>query len=202
MLLGLYGPHAIGKTTAARQLMTRWAGDTRYSHIRVISPDVCTVYWMERGVWKSEHQSKEVWKGKSAAKLPFIMDMVGDDSTLYLVESARYFSGMFEYLVEAHRLAGGGSRYYVVVTQGDILGRQIAARCKEIGKTFRDDYWTPEKLQYEAWGRYESPTEKYLRPAGIHYSISCIDEERRQWPLLKELISRDVLRPVDWWYKS
>lgn len=201
MLLGIWGPFAIGKTTHVNSYMARCNGNPAFKNTVFVFADIALEYRMNRfGQFRDAPPDKQRWKGLQSTKEHFIHDMVADDSTFWVVESARYFTGMFECLVEAHNLCDGGLRFIVPVTDGPTMIKFMQARCVERNKEYRADYWTPERALYESDGRYTNAVEKWFAPNGIPTMIIPIDESRDAFYRMRGCLDTWLKLQPDQWY--
>lgn len=201
MLLGLWGPFAIGKTTFLNAFMCNRAGNPAYSNTVFVYADLSLEYRMDKKFqWREKAARGSHWNGKQADKAPFIADMIADDNTMWMVESARYFTGMYECLVTEHELSDGGLRFVIPITDAATMEAFLRARCESRNKTFREDYWEAQKLVYEADGRYTNAAKNWFRPAGIPYEVVSIYEDRKQFTTVAGILNTWLQVPSDKWY--
>lgn len=209
MLLGIWGPFAIGKTTHLRHYMeTRNSGSPVYDLIplqRVIfvHADLSTEYHMVRGdfVAKKLTGHDNHWMGKQEYKIQHINDMIADDRRYWVVESARYFSGMYEHLVKAHDDSGGGLRFILPITDGPTMIKFLKARCESKDKAFRADCWVDGgKAEYECDARYTNAAKKWFGPNGIPYMTVPIDETRNEFYRVSACLDAWLKVKPDRWY--
>ena len=203
--LGVYGAHAAGKTTAIHRF---------YDEIETVnfktSPKFTIIfadnnnaeYRYDQGVlsFKDRTPGGSLWNGKSVGKRAAIRDCVADDSRVYLVESARFDTHVG--IANAHMEYEGGSNVVFVTLEWQTMGLFIQQRCDIKGKTFRADYWTPAKLNYEGYKRYINQAHKYLDPARVPYKVFQIDEQRENWTDVMAHITSLLDRPMEAWYGS
>lgn len=201
MLLGIWGPFAVGKTTFLNSFMAARAGNPAFKSTVFVFADLCMEYRMDRhGQWRETILKGSHWNGKQVDKERYIHDMIADDSQTWVVESARYFSGMYECLVDAHNLCEGGLRFVIPITDGPTMIKFMQARCDLRGKEFRADYWDADRVAYEADGRYTNAAVKWFKPNGISYQVVMVDESRKQFANIGGILNTWLQRPADEWY--
>lgn len=203
MLVGVWGPFAIGKTTYISAYQANHKGDA-YKHVSFVYADLSLEYhWsvkQQRWVDKQCKGEEDHWKGKQACKEAFIDDMVADDRRLWIVESARYFSGMYECLVEVFQRYDGGMAFIIPTTDGATMKAFMQARCEGRGKTFREDYWDDRRVEYEAGARYLNAADKWFQPNKIPFTALHIDSGRSQFSGVGMALDSYIKRPVSKWY--
>ena len=203
MLLGIWGPFAIGKTTYLTQFMNSRQGDLGFKRTIIVMADLSQEFRMDVfGQWGSvvRKGDDDHWKGKQSEKEARIRDMVADDRYMWVVESARYFSGMYECLVDAHNLCDGGLRFIIPITDGPTMVKFMQDRCAKRNKAYREDYWVPDRVAYEADKRYTNAAEKWFKPNGIPYEIVHIDESRDTFYRVGGVLECWLKLRPDQWY--
>lgn len=200
MLLALWGTHAIGKTTFLQsligQLTTLHKNSKQLKQLVIVQADL-EREWTAMNGWAVVKR----WKIPNIQKRAVVQDMVADDNHLYLIESARYFGGMYPVLVSAYKQCRGGVYFIIPVASADDVRYFIRQRCLMNGKEYQADYWG-DHADYECNGRYSNPARKWFQPAGIPYDIVTIERDRKAW---KQVIERQVWRLIcqrseDWYY--
>lgn len=180
-ILGIWGPFAVGKTTYINAFMCRQAGNQHFRNVVFVFADLSLEYHMDKhGQWRDKtlNGADDHWKGKQIDKEARIRDMVADDRYIWVIESARYFSGMYECLVDANQMSNGGMRFILPITDGHTMTIFMMERCAQRNKTFRADYWDERRVAYEANARYTNAAEKWFKPNGIPYEVVEIDKTR------------------------
>lgn len=201
MLLGIWGPFAVGKTTHINAYMARCNGNDKFRNVRFVYADNALVFHMDRYLqFRDVPTDEAIWKGKQIDKVPWINDMVADDRTFWVVESARYFTGMYECLVKAHNMSDGGLRFIVPITDGSTMIKFMQARCKDFGKEFNAEYWQSQRAIYEADGRYTNAVQRWFIPNGIPVMIIPIDESRDGFYRMNGCLDTWLGLQPDQWY--
>lgn len=197
MLIGIYGPHSIGKTTFMRHLIVEFQAlkaAPALLRVTLVQADN-ELEWSIRDDLVSNHR----WKDKALPKRRLVHELIADDTRLYIMESARFFSGMWPEIVAAYKLARGGAQFIIPVASPDDLQYFIQQRCIMNGKPYRSDVWGP-KAHYESDFRYSNPMRKWLTPAGIPWSQYVIGRERKTWKQIEVQIWRLIATPPEDWY--
>jgi hypothetical protein len=202
MLLALYGPFAIGKSTFLDTHMDYFADNLpEWLNLSVVLADYADEYRYMKisDTWQVVHD-KPRWKGKKEDKLPYIADMVRDRKRLWIVESARYFGGLQDIFIEYHNKFCGGVKFMVFRTDLNTARKFMIERCEFRNKTFNEEYWTPQRLAYESMGRYINVVNNSYTPAGVKCDVMPVSYDRREWDMVKGKI-RAILQWDDtWWY--
>jgi hypothetical protein len=160
-LIALFGPHAVGKTTAAR----RWVD--RYKPRLVAA--LCDV---QRGYDGAAETRVKEWKGTFAQK------------AVLLAAEARRRPGVF--LIETGRgnmilpaLAPDDAVVHVYCSPAR-LRENLRARAARLGKKFNEPYWDDDRCGYEARRRLDNCAARHLRPGQM--ASFKIDDYARDWP--------------------
>lgn len=208
MILGMYGPHAVGKTTFLRGVMdevveaiNHKSKGTHFPEPVIVLADNNEEYHYNRknDCWVLSN-NKPRWKGKKHEKVPYLHGMVSNKDKLWIIESARYFGGLQHDLLEAYDVCGGGLQFYVPLTDFDTFHKFMQDRCAKANKVFRSDYWTMEKLIYESSGRYINMMNNNYKPAGVKVYTHAIDYERKAWNDIRTVLLSLARKELDWWY--
>lgn len=203
MLLGIWGPFSVGKTTYLTQYMERQASNLAFKNVVFVFADLSMEYHMDKnGHWNGipRKGDEDHWKGKQDIKEAYIQEMVADDKTFWVVESARYFSGMYGCLVDAVTQCDGGLRFIVPVTDGPTMVKFMKARCEKRNKVYREDYWDERRVAYEADARYTNAVRKWLEPAGVPCEVFTVDETRETFRRAGGFLSTWLkLKPEQWY---
>lgn len=157
-VIGMVGPHAIGKTTAAR----RWAA--RYTKLVVAIADQ---QWEESASGK---ERVKAWKGTAEEKEALVADRRARP-VVTLVESV---------WTTACRFFTPEEPIIIVTCDWRVMERVFRERVKRLGKTFKEDYWTPRKMGYESAVRYLNFAQKNWSPQ--QYRHFNIEDQARDWP--------------------
>lgn len=144
-VIGLIGPHAVGKTTAAR----RWAA--RYSGLTACLTDIQLV--LRNGV----ETRVRGWKGTKEEKIELTRE-AQSYSGVVLVESARGFSTWLSVLLPTD--------FVIVITCSESLGRQWLEERR--GGRKLSEYWTATRLEYEC-SRHLLNSVKRLKPDQVKH---------------------------------
>lgn len=201
MLLGIWGPFACGKTTFLNAYMCRHAS-ADYAHVSFVFADLSVEYHWKGKRWAdvTRKGDDDHWKGKQDCKESFIDSMVADDRRIWVVESARYFSGMYECLVSTFQRYDGGMAFIIPVTDGPTMKIFMQERCAGRGKEFREDYWEPKRVAYEAGPRYTNAAEKWFLPNHIPYEAMTIERDRKNFSIVGNALDYWLKRPASKWY--
>ena len=204
MLLGLWGPFGCGKTFFMGQMLKEMEGRPEFKHVVIVMADLSREYHLDfpPGCYVEAKGKDDHWKGKQADKEPFIEEMMGDDTKLWVVESARYFSGMYGTLVRYHERYGGGVRMIIPITTGPIMETFLRARCEKRNKRYNAEYWDPKRIEYEADRRYTNPTKNVFKPVGIPFNTIYISQDRHEFAIVRELMWQAIRLPVAKWYPT
>ena len=198
MILGIYGPFAVGKTYWLKNGMDDLA-DSSYGNLTVVLGDLNQEYWLNDDHWVLR-ENKPRWKGKKEDKLPWINRMVAAEDRLWIVESARYFGGMQDQFIQSFERYGGGLRFIIPVVEPDTMRQFLIERCKKRNKKFREGYWDDKRLMYESQGRYVNAMEKHYVPIGVKCYVKMVSYDRSEWVGIGRL-AREIcsLSPKAWY---
>jgi hypothetical protein len=205
MLIAIYGMFATGKTTFVQKHMDEWTtlALPNNAGLTCVIADTADSYHYEPtdNEWLVCHDVPR-WKGKQEAKLVDIPSMIRDRDMMWVLDSARYFGGMHQLLVDTFTQVGGGLKMIIPVAS-EAVGKQfLIDRCNIKHKTFRADYWTEDRLRYECRLRYTNPVSKYYETAGIPSKVVQIDYERAAWDKMERLVKRWLTAPESGWYEA
>lgn len=170
-LICLFGPHAIGKTTAAR----RWV-DRYKPRLKAALADAQLVYDGEAEVRVRE------WKGTLEEKHRLIGESRADPSSVILIESCSSYG---------HQIARGlgpADRVIHVYCPPALLRENLRRRCEASGKTFNLSYWDDKRCGYEAFQRMDNCLRRVLRPD--QYVKFLIKDYAADWPAVDEYFSQ------------
>lgn len=178
MIIGIYGTHAVGKTTFLTQYMDAIA-DHCPRPLRVVCADNAFEYHLSpnRQDWIQYH--KEEWKSDKATKVPMLLERMCDKA-IWIIESARVFTGFGPELADCVK-RGGDIRFIVPAVEPEIMRGFLQARCVDYGKEFNAEYWDDARLRYESHDRYRNFIVKHMIPVGVPYMTVWIDQDRLAW---------------------
>lgn len=201
MLLGIWGPSSVGKTYFTRRWISHLVCISNWpiSLVEADSPVVWNLKtFTEDGepFWDRASGDKPRWKGKKADKLhphpP--SELMADRERIWIIESVRYFNGLWPHITEACQELGGGFRLMVVIAQGPVHHQFLIDR--KGGEL--SPYWTPENCwkesQYRANNFY-----KHYEPAGVVGKVVEIGPDRLEWLTEVLPLMEDWLTTEDWY---
>lgn len=143
MIIALVGPHAVGKSTAAR------AWSKRYPNINFVDTDQSTWY-------KGDGHTERVvgWQLKAEQKVA-LATQCATSNELWVIEgnSSRVSSWL--------RIVPCVAIIHAYCSP-DLLFNNIQQRCKENGRHFNEDYWDEQKLRYESVQRIRNLHRKQI----------------------------------------
>ena len=137
MLISVIGPHAVGKTTALK----KWSN--KFKDINFVHADNC-IEFNSKGMYRKEKK----WMGTSQDKVE-LTQKCKDDSEIWVVEGNTPRNTPWLKYVQSDAVIH-------VYTSPDRFREFMKARCDKRGKQFREDYWTPQKLYYESYNRFNN----------------------------------------------
>jgi len=178
-LLGIYGPHAVGKTTAMSRLLDRLSRTPDLPVSVICADNNLERYWHGSKLREIKHKGRDVWKGKAEGKRALCRDCIADDARLYVVESVRFDTHLG--IANGYMEYGGGAHVLFLVASWDTFKQFMLDRNERNGTQFNEEYWTRSKLAYEGYARYVNQASKYLKPAGVPYEVIEMDYDRCQW---------------------
>jgi len=194
MLLGILGPHATGKTTYCKSLADMYRSGNVKSHhnLYVVLADSCII--LGNGL-----DIAAPWtQGKKHEKEPHIEDMVADDTTIYVVESARFFTGQVAYLDTLAKRYSGGVKLIVVSVTYERMIENMRSRCDRRGKVFKEIYWK-DAAAYENRDRYiNQVTKKCTHIPWVEFGVPTYDT---WYKTIHPEILRLLQLPYEEWYK-
>lgn len=202
MLVGLWGPFAVGKTTFLNAYMCRHADQPsqQFRRTTFVMADLQLEYSWRASEQRWADKTANHWKSTQADKVQRIDDMMADDRHTWVIESARYFSGMYECLTEAFQRYDGGLAFIIPVTDGPTMTIFMRERCEVNGKVFRDDYWDAKRVAYEAGPRYINAATKWFTPLKIPWVCTRVERNREQFSAVDTWMTSYITKPVSWWY--
>lgn len=200
MLLGIFGPHAVGKSTFIENYRDYWPGIVTPKGLVVVPADYEREYLYDpnRDCWV-KHTDKPRWKGTREDKISHMEAMVEDHGVIWIVESARYFSGFQPDIVNFFRKYHGGVRFICITCAPQTMKIFIQERCTKQGKEFRADYWDDKRLAYECRDRYVNQAMNHYLPAGIDVTFVDIDSRRSNWGQVDKMVEVWMTKP---WYRG
>lgn len=203
MLIGVYGVFAVGKTTFFKDNMDDLADmvvDGR-SNLVVVLADLADEYHFDKvnNEWYINHH-KPIYKGKRDEKMNHLEAMISDRKTVWIVESARYFSGIHEDVCFYKEQAGGGVRFIMPYCSPATAKQFLIDRCDKCNKTFRAEYWDDKRLAYECKDRYVNMVGRYYQPAGIRCHTFEVSYSRKEWAGVLPILRKWVATEEEGWY--
>lgn len=158
-IIGLVGPHAIGKTTACYRWLQRYPGKL----LAAIADNQ----------WEASSSSEKVrvrgWKGDVEAKRKLVeyhIQRVG----VTIIDSVRTTN--LNYFREVDPVI-------IVTCDWRVMDRVLRGRCEKNNKEFNEKYWTQQKLGYESSSRYLNFAAKKLQPN----QVKCFEivDQAKDW---------------------
>jgi len=196
-LLGIYGPHAIGKTQSTDVLVDRLEG-TNLPVTVVNADNKRERYW--DGSRLVDVRGTKVWQGRQPEKRALLDEIVCDDTHIYVVESARFFGGLHQYIAELYVKYGGGAFFIQPICDAMLFRDNMKARSARANKAYKDDYWTMRKLAYESSKRYTNLSNKYFLPVGLPYETIEVHSDYAEWMTILDYVWSWLIRPLENWY--
>lgn len=188
MLLGIYGPHAVGKTTYLQSLKGR--------DIKIVCGDVLEMNYENHPQFAESKYYRTI-----PGKVELLTYAIKDVRHLWVVEGMRFWGGMFAKIRGAVRLMSGGLFVIVVITTPEIMDSALRKRAVQNNKVFRDDYWDKSKLEYEASRRALNVCNKNLEVdewCELHYPV---EGEFHRWTDTATRLIDEFLDNREWWYE-
>lgn len=178
MIIGIYGTHAVGKTTFIQEYKDAFADNCR-KPLHIVCADNGLEYHLtpSRNVWQL-HKSDD-WKADKATKVPLLLERMLDKD-VWIIESARVFTGYGPELADCIT-KGGDIRFIIPAVEPDTMRCFLRSRCDAYGKEFNAEYWDDARLRYESYDRYRNFIVKHMIPMGTPYCTVWIDSERKAW---------------------
>ena len=204
MLIGIFGAHATGKTTFMKHMLdTIQPPAVNNRKLVIVLADNGTEYHLcadDEGLYYEEHKDDSQWKGKQEDKIDKMNEMISDHHAVWIVESARYFTGMYE-LRDMCIKYNGGLRFIVPTCTPQVFKEHLISRCKKANKKFRDDYWVAGKLDYESSTRYVRVLQKHFD--GINIEVKRLTVTNySEWDMIEPLLQTWVNDPIKRWYSK
>lgn len=187
MIIGVWGPSALGKTYWLTSCMDELA--RVYDQLTVVLADNALEAHYKDGVRLEDVRNNERWKRTKEEKLSWSPADTIADPRVWIIESHRYFGGIQPDYVAGWKANGGRGLYMLnIYAEPDLMREFLARRCMDNGKEFNAGYWDYERSKYENLRALNS-AERWLKPAGIPYENFEIDPERKNWAYVTEYIS-------------
>jgi predicted ABC-type ATPase len=148
------GPNCSGKTTSVQKAL----------HLMEIAPDNPYIEVIQA-------DNDDRFKGSAEEQGAALLRIWSSDVSLVLIEGTRINTPT----VQMVRANPGFRIFRVFMTRQspDVMKAHMQARCEKRGKTFRADYWSRQKLEYEGSRRYPN----IFRKNGFSPKIYDIDLE-------------------------
>jgi hypothetical protein len=130
--------------------------------------------------WLELKKSKK-WQGKKEEKLAYpLLHMIASDK-LWVVESMRYFNGLFPNLIEAFQQNGNAGLHMIIPYAADEVHREfLRRRCIKVGKDM-SPYWEDLKNCGNERRYRVGSIEKWWDPNGVPAKAFEIDANRFNW---------------------
>lgn len=144
------GGNCAGKTTTVAQVLATFAEDSRIESIRADND----------GRFKGESSDQEaaltqIWEGPTP-----VLVIEGTRINTPLMRVAKKLPSERKFTV------------IMVIQKPDVMKAHLIARCAKRNKTFRADYWTLQKLEYEGMKRYPNSFRKnYIKPVTFYMDL-------------------------------
>jgi hypothetical protein len=111
------------------------------------------------------------FKGSSEDQEAVLTELWLSDTPVLVIEGTRINTPLMRV---AKKHAAARKLTVIMATQTpEVMGAHLRARCEKKGKTFRADYWTRWKLEYEGMKRYPNS----FRKNGIKPQTFAIDKD-------------------------
>lgn len=203
MLLALIGASSIGKTTFMRGIMNDIPDWITVPNLVVVNADVGEEYRLDkkRDVWVRNKYFKK-WSGKRIEKEPgkWMPLMIGDKTTMWVIDSMRYMNGLQPEVVDAFKHARGGLRIIIVYTNGEDGRIMRLERCEKNHKEI-SLYWSIKQCLHESEYRCNMARKTYI-PAGVWCELIRIRPDRKDWEQVYVIIRQWLQDPVEKWYED
>jgi hypothetical protein len=201
MLIGIMGPHAVGKTQFLKNNMDWLADNCKYDALVVVLADLESEYHYNAAV-DAWYLTKNFlrWKGHKEEKLaePWLHNMIVDKTTLWIVESGRYFKGMQPTITDSYYHCGGGVRFIVPYSRGVTMVQFLKERCAKHNKEL-SEYWTPDNCDKES-REFTNMIAKCYIPIGVPSYQVMVNENRVEWEIVKGILYSWIIEPIEKWY--
>jgi hypothetical protein len=170
-VIGLSGPHAIGKTTAVRRWVNRYPG-----LVACLADNQRECRREDWDAVMAAPPNVREWKGEAEAKRRLV-EKHRAAPTVAVIDSAR---------TTALNYSLSGEHVRRMTCSPESLERFMRARCRRKGKRFRDDCWGRKMLEGESSRRYLSFAAR--TPAGV--KVFEVNDQARDWPAVDEYFGR------------
>lgn len=186
MIFGVYGTHGTGKTT--------WLETVDVPGVRKVYGDLITVNIDNIPMFPKSHY----YRNKDG-KLELLTYLINDNRTLWVVEGTRFWGSMLHHIRPIIDQAGGGFFMLTIYTTADIMRKALIDRAPLNNKEYREDYWTPQKLEYESRKRMENACTKHLDPddwmsVEFHGDYSA-------WTSIADQLVVEFAQHPEYWYE-
>jgi GTPase SAR1 family protein len=166
MIIGLFGPHAIGKTT----MVERWVN--KYPGLVGVHADNQTVRRSNK-----EPIREKGWQGSTTKKWE-MLTAKRESSVIYVIE------GCSSYGTQLVRGFLPEDTMVHVFCSPSRLKELLQARCLRKGRNFNASYWDRKRCEYESYQRMANCIRKHLNPR--QYKEVLI-ERWEDWPKAERL---------------
>jgi hypothetical protein len=158
-VIGLVGPHAIGKTTACYRWLTRYRGKL-----------VCAIadnQWEARSA--TDRTRVRNWKGTIQEKQQLV-EQCQSRQEVIVIDSVRTTN--LNYFQPTDPVI-------IVTCSWQVMNQVLRDRCKRNNKKFNEKYWDQWKLDYESHRRYLNYAAKRLSASQWKHFV--IEDQARDW---------------------
>lgn len=186
MLIGIWGPSAVGKTTWLTNIMDELPNLN--TDLVVVFGDLAEEYHYlcTEDAWLLQ-ENKLRWQGTREEKLQWPVDQLIADDKVWILESMRWFNGLQPLLVDSFiSNSHKGLAMLIPYAQPAVHKKFIKQRCDFRNKKM-SPWWTPENCWKESSYRINS-VEKYWKPAGVPHHLQEIDSNRRNWNIATDIL--------------
>ena len=151
MVFGIYGAHCTGKTFFLRSLrlakIRKVYGDHTAANFRIV-PEFSHYTYYRHVDAKCE-----------------LIDYAMRDNSLWVIEGCRFWGGMLGHVADMLDAHNGGLFLLTVTTSSWLLLDLLIKRAKYNNRTLKLEYWTENRLKYEARIRHLNACNRYLDAA-------------------------------------
>lgn len=168
------GSNASGKTTTVARVLERLAD---YPSDRIFSI-------------RADNDGR--FKGSSENQEAVLTDIWLSDTPVIIIEGTRINTPL---LRVAKKHAAARKLTVIMTTQTpEVMEAHLRARCEKKGKTFRADYWTRWKLEYEGMKRYPNS----FRKNSITPKTYAIDRDYKVCDQIADFLETQIKDALMW----
>ena len=140
------GSNCCGKTTLVKRVLDRLTADG----------------FDDRHIFNARADSGSYYKGKTSDQEQKLLEVWQSKATVAIFEGTRINSPLIR-VAKAHP-ENRKLEVLIVLQKPDVMKAHMMARCARKNKTFRADYWSMWKLEYEGMKRYPTYFRKRCIP--------------------------------------